>query len=322
LKILLTGATGFVGSHILDSLRSRNFDTAILVRANSNRRFVEHNIPWAEVRVGSFEEPGSLGRALAGITQVIHCAGATRAACTADFYAANQVATRRLLEAVATTQVQRLVAISSLAAAGPGTQSCARKETDVPNPVSEYGKSKLAGEAELKKLCRCEFVVLRPPAVYGPRDTEFLRLFRGVKSHLVPRSTQPLSLVYVKDLARIAVECLTAPNVAGRTFFVASPEVLTLTEMGRQLAGVMRTRVVQVPMTLPFLWMLCFMAQISGRIRGKPGVLSLQKYPELRAPGWVCDPHLLQRELGLECRTTFGEGAFQTLDWYRKQGWL
>ena len=123
-------------------------------------------------------------------------------------------------------KVQRLVHISSLAAGGPALPPHPAREEDPPSPVSVYGKSKLAGEMEVRNGCGTGWVVLRPPAVYGPRDAEFLRLFKAVKRHLRPLpAPQPLSLVYVQDLAAAAVASLDHPNAVGRVFYVAATEI-------------------------------------------------------------------------------------------------
>ena len=125
---------------------------------------------------------------MAGVTHVIHCAGCTSAQPVSRFYEINQHGTRNVVEAVNAQagSVRRLVHISSLAAAGPALPSCPAREQDTPRPVSEYGKSKLAGELEVRNHCRAQFVILRPPAVYGPRDTEFLRCSRPSKPICVP----------------------------------------------------------------------------------------------------------------------------------------
>jgi nucleoside-diphosphate-sugar epimerase len=137
-------------------------------------------------------------------------------------------------------QIQRLVHISSLAAGGPALPDRPAREEDPSNPVSEYGKSKLAGEREVQKACKAAFVILRPPAVYGPRDEEFLRLFRAVKSHLLPKpgGAQALSTVFVKDLAEAVVTCLTHAAAAGKTYFVAAREVVTARTMAKEIAAV------------------------------------------------------------------------------------
>lgn len=326
MKILLTGASGFVGSHILDSLRGRGLPTALLLRPTSDRRFIAPHLPEVEVRPGCISDPESLRRAMAGITHVIHCAGATRAVRTAGFYDVNQAGTRNVVAAVNELpgQMRRLVHISSLAAAGPAPREKPAREEDAPHPVSEYGKSKLAGEEEVRQRCRAEHVILRPPAVYGPRDAEFLRLFRAVKGHMLPRMSraQALSLVFVRDLAEAVAACLSHPAAAGRTYFVAGREVVTADGMGREIADQMQVWTVPLPLPAWALWPVCLAREAWSRLTGRPSVLSLQKFAELRAPGWVCDGARLERETGHACATTLKQGIAETLQWYRQQHWV
>jgi nucleoside-diphosphate-sugar epimerase len=326
LKVLLTGASGFVGSHILDSLRARGIATALLLRPNSSRRFIAAHLPEVEVRPGSILDPESLRSAMAGITHVVHCAGATKACRVSGFYEANQGGTRNVVNAVNGQQgkVQRMVHISSLAAAGPALAQNPACEDILPCPVSDYGKSKLAGELEVSEHCRAEYVILRPPAVYGPRDMELFRLFKAVNRHLLPKpsSKQNLSLVFVKDLAEAAVTCLTHPAAAGKTYFVASREVVTARTLAEEIAAQMNVWTVPLPLPTALLWPVCLAQELLSRLTGKPSVLSLQKFAELRAPGWVCDPGRLEREIGFVCATTLESGIPQTLFWYRRHNWL
>ena len=326
MKILLTGASGFVGSHILDSLRARGLPTALLLRPSSNRQFITSHLADVELRPGSIGDPESLRQAMAGITHVIHCAGATKAGRVSDFYEVNQAGTRNVVSAVSEQQgqVQRFVHISSLAAAGPALREKPAREADMPHPVSEYGTSKLLGEMEVIHHCRSEYVILRPPVVYGPRDAEFLRLFKAVKRHLLPGlgKAQALSLVFVKDLAEAVVACLTHPAAAGKTYFVASREVVTARTMAEEIAAQMEVWTLLLPLPTALLWPICLAREAWSRVSGKPSVLSLQKFAELRAPGWVCDPTLLERETGCACATTLKQGVAETLLWYRQQNWL
>ena len=326
MKILLTGATGFVGSHILDSLRRRGLATALLLRPTSNRQFITSHLPDVELRPGSIGDPESLRQAMAGITHVIHCAGATRAVRLDRFYEANQAGTRNVVSAVNghAGQVQRVVHISSIAAAGPAVQEKPAREEDAPQPVSEYGKSKLAGEMEVRDHCRADYVILRPPPVYGPRDGELLRLFRAVKTHLLPRlsGAQALSLVFVRDLAEAVVTCLTHPAAAGRTYFVASREVATARTIAEEIASQMKVWTLPLPLPTALMWPMCLAQELASRLTGKPNVLSLQKFAELRAPGWVCAPARLERETGCACATTLRQGIAETLSWYRQHDWL
>jgi nucleoside-diphosphate-sugar epimerase len=225
MKVLLTGANGFVGSHILDKLCARGLATVALLRPASNQRFIQAHLPRLEVRVGSLSDPQSLDAALQDVTHVIHCAGCIKALRKSEFYEVNQAGTRNVVEAVNRQQgrIQRLVHLSSLAAGGPASPDKPAREDDLPHPVSEYGRSKLAGERELHGACKTEYVILRPPAVYGPRDEAFLPLFKAVKAHILPRfggGRQTLSLVFAEDLAEAvgppSNECGSCIAGAGR----------------------------------------------------------------------------------------------------------
>ena len=326
MKVLLTGASGFVGSHILDSLRRRGLASALLLRPDSSRRFIESHLPGVEVRHGSIGDPASLRQAMSGITHVIHCAGAIKVTRVADFYEVNQAGTRNVVDAANAQggQVQRLIYISSVAAAGPATREKPAREEDTPAPVSEYGKSKLAGELEVSNHCRAEHVILRPPAVYGPRDAELLRLFRTVKHHLLPRPprAQALSLVFVRDLAEAVVTCLDHPAAARKTYFVASREAVTGQVIAEAIAARMQVWTLPLPLPAAVWWPICLAQELWSRLTGKPTVLSLQKFAELRAPGWVCDGTRLERETGCACATTLEMGIAETLSWYRQHNWL
>lgn len=325
MKVLLTGASGFVGSHILDRLVRQGIRTAVLLRTTSNRRFIEPVLSHTEVRDGTISDPASLRVATDGVTHVIHCAGSVKALRHADFFEVNQVGTRNVVEAANRAGVQRLVHISSLAAAGPGTPDSPARESDPPRPVSVYGRSKLAGENEVRDRCKTDFVIVRPPAVYGPRDGEFLRMFKAVHSGWLPDigcGRQALSLVYVEDLADAVVECLQHPQAGGKTFFAANDEVTSALRFGKAVAEEMKVRARRLPVPVPLLWPACWGQEILSRLTSKPNVLSAQKYAELRAPGWVCDPSRLRNELGITCATNLHQGVKRTVHAYRETGWL
>jgi dihydroflavonol-4-reductase len=325
LKVLLTGASGFVGSHILDALRARNLPVAVLLRSTSSQEFLRAHLNQVELRQGSITNPESLTAALRDVTHVIHCAGCTRARNNAEFFEINQLGTRNLVEALTNlSAVQRLLHISSLAVTGPATRERPARETDPPRPISAYGKSKLAAEEEINARCRVPYTILRPPAVYGPRDNGFLPMFKAVRNHLLPKPSarQYLSLVYARDLAEATVECLLHPAAPGKIYFVSNKQTVTAQEMAKQIALQMGQWTSPCPMPAAMLWPMCFGQEIFSRVTGKPVLLNLQKYAELRAPGWVCDPSLLQKETGCECATALSTGIRATLEWYREHQWL
>jgi nucleoside-diphosphate-sugar epimerase len=326
LKVLLTGANGFVGSHILDNLSAQNIPTRILLRSTSDPAFIASHLSRVEVCQGSVCDRSSVLRAVDGVTHVIHCAGLTKAVRTSEFYEVNQTGTRNVIDAVneSANKVSRLVHLSSLAAAGPAGADNPAKEQDAPRPVSTYGKSKLAAELDVRNHCRQEFVILRPPGVYGPRDAGFLPMFTAVKRHLLPRpkASQALSLVFVRDLALAVCECLHHAAAAGKTYFVAAREVVTGCGMAEEIAAQMRRWTLPCALPATGLWTVCLAQELISRITGRARMLSLQKFPELCASGWVCDPGLMERDLGFVCKTPLKEGISATLDWYNKSNWL
>jgi 2-alkyl-3-oxoalkanoate reductase len=326
-EVLLTGANGFVGSHILGRLRARSMATRIWLRPHSRTELIGGLLAGVEVHRGTWDDAASLDVALRGVTHVIHCAGCTKALRPADFFAANQAATRTLVEAVNRQRdpVRRLVYISSLAASHPALPENPAREEDPSQPVTLYGQSKLAGEKEIRDRCQVPHVILRPAAVYGPGDGEFLKLFRAIRAHLAPRvggGRQLLSLVYAGDLADAVLVALEHPAAAGKTYHVAFPEVVATADLSREIARQMDTWVLPLPLPDFLWWPICLGQEAIGRLTGTAPILSRQKIPELRAPGWVCCTERLREELGFAARTSLKDGIRQTLEWYRQKGWL
>jgi nucleoside-diphosphate-sugar epimerase len=327
MKVLLTGANGFVGSHILDCLCAKGIRTAILLRPTSHQESLQAHLSAVEVHFGSLTEPASLPPALREVTHVIHCAGRTKARRPEEFRETNQAGTRHLVTAVnqQPERIRRFVHISSLAASHPATPDAPAREEELPHPVTLYGKTKLAAEEGVRALDQTEFVILRPAAVYGPRDPDFLQLFKAVQAGFCPRfggGRQALSLVFVKDLAEVVVACLTHAAAAGQTYNVAAAEVVTAGDLVLEIARQMGRHPFSPPLPAALLWPICLAQEALTWLTRKPGLLSRQKYPELRAPGWVCDVRRLHQELGLQCPTSLPCGVAATLDWYRQHHWL
>ena len=325
MKVLLTGASGFVGSHVLDALAARGIPTVVLLRPTSNHRFIASHLATVEVRPGSITDPASLAAVMRGITHVIHCAGLVKAVHAADLFAVNRDGTRNVVAAVNASRVERLVHVSSLAVSGPGTTAAPAREAAPPAPVSAYGRSKLAAEEEVIAHCRTAFTILRPAAVYGPRDGEFLRLFKAARAHVLPTfggGRQELSLVFVSDLAAIILASLAHPGAPGRVFHVASGEICTTRQLTTEIASQLGVRTLPLPLPNAVLWSLCALAQTAARITGRPTVLAHGKVRELTAPGWVADTGQLRTTLALACPTGLPEGMAATRAWYVQEGWL
>lgn len=327
MHVLLTGASGFVGSHLLDQLMEQDVPTTLLLRATSSRRFLQSHLDRVRVVEGSLADGTAIRRALEGVTHVIHCAGATKAVRPSGLFAANQQGTRNLVQAINEREkdVECLVHVSSLAAGHPATAERPAREDDPPAPCSVYGASKLAAEREVREGCERPWVILRPAAVYGPRDREFLPLFRLASRGWAPvfgGGRQQLSLVYVKDLAQTVWNALTQDAVRGETLHVAAPGPVTTRELVLAIGDALGRRVRCVALPWLVLRAAAVGQGIAGRLTGRAGILTHGKLREVQAPGWVADTSRLRARLGEVCRTPLGAGLRETARWYAAAGWL
>jgi nucleoside-diphosphate-sugar epimerase len=327
MKVLLTGANGFVGSHVVDVLLERGVKLLVLLRPTAKRQWLEDKWDRLEIQSGTLDDPGILKAALRGVTHVIHCAGCTKAVDPRAYFEANQDATRCLVDAINrhAPTLDRLIHVSSLAASRPANAAAPATEATPCAPVTVYGRSKLAGEREIQGHCRVPFGILRPAAVYGPRDTDFLNLFKAVAGRVVPLvggGRQQLSLVYVRDLAELIVTCLEHPRAVGGVHHVAHRQVVTSRELVDEIARQMMVRTLTPPLPRAALWLICAGRDLISRATGRPHILSRQKYPEMVAPGWVTGTERLWSDLGYACSTGMERGIASTLAWYRERGWL
>jgi nucleoside-diphosphate-sugar epimerase len=249
-----------------------------------------------------------------------------------EFYATNRDATARLVGIVRRVAgpAARFLYVSSLSAAGPTRRGRALTEQDPPRPVSNYGRSKLAGE-EAVRSSGLLWTVVRPPAVYGPRDTETLRMYRFARLGFMPMYASPdqeLSFIHVRDLAQ-ALVAATAPRCAGRTYFATHPRSATAREMMTTIFLAVReatARPARAPRFLPIphplaisaLWVL----GTAARLVGRSTILSADKGHEFLAEAWTCNPAALERDTGWRAATDLETGAKRTAEWYAQHGWL
>jgi nucleoside-diphosphate-sugar epimerase len=240
-----------------------------------------------------------------------------------DFMRGNRDGTANVLEA-AGSRPGRFVLVSSIAAAGPTLPGRPIDETRVPQPVTDYGRSKLAAEL-LVRQGPCPWAIVRPVVVYGEWDREILKLFRAARWGVAPvfgDGAQEVSVIYAGDLAEALIAAGTAPDAAGRTYFAAHPTPTTARELvvaiGRSLER--SVRVVPIPRTVGrvSLWTIGSLAHLIG----VSTVLSADKANEFLAPAWTCLPDALQRDTGWQARVDLVTGLARTATWYREQDWL
>jgi len=322
---LVTGASGFVGSHIVDELLRRGARVRCLLRSTSSRRWLEGKpVEFAE---GDVSNPEGLDAAVAGADWIVHAAGLTHAKDAAEFHRANALGTELILGASlrASPAPRRFLYISSQAAAGPSRNGAPVTEDLEPRPVSSYGSSKLQGEIHVMRAGdRLPVVSIRPSVVYGPREKEFLRYFRVVKCHIRPRlpGTCRFGLVYAVDLAQAVGEALTQDRAIGKIYFVSGLDSVGYDETGDEIARALGTWA--VPVFLPgFVLQAGGLAgELVGALTRRPPFLSREKIREITSGDWILSSQKIRSELGWSPATSLEQGLRETARWYREAGWV
>ena len=323
--ILVTGGTGFIGAHLLETLADMGESVRALVRTRMPRRSrVPRTLPaGVDTVYGDLASGAGLAEALAGADVVIHLAGVTKALRPQDYYDGNVRATEQLVHAMA-GKGMRLVHVSSLAAIGPATPGVPQVEDAEPHPLTHYGKSKLLAERVVRDLAP-DAVIVRPPVVYGPRDTDVFPLLKSISKGLVLEiagGERWFSAIYVKDLVGGLLAAARTPRAGGRTYFLAHAKPVSWRQLAASAARIMaRTpRVVTLPFPVAYAVGAC--AEVWARVCGKPGIVSREKIAEARCMAWTCDTTRAAGELGFVAPTSLDEGLEQTLAWYKEAGWL
>lgn len=274
--------------------------------------------------VGSLEDVESLRRALGDASVVLHLAAATRALSAEEFLRVNATGTERLLDAMeGGGGRRRIVYLSSLAAVGP-TRGRPVRPDDEPRPLTPYGRSKLEGERAALTRDGIDSVVLRPPAVYGPRDRDLLTFFRMARWRVLPTAGQPdrpMQLVYAADLAK-AILAAAEPGAATGVFHIAEPTTYPWSAVIRMVGSAVgrRTAVVRIPDVV--VKAAAAVSEAVARLGGRAVIFDRAKARELLAPGWTCETESARLGLGFEASTSLAVGLKETAQWYRAYGWL
>jgi len=334
MRILLTGGSGFVGPSAATALHRAGHQIRALVRATSNRSGLEATQIPIEYALGDVCDPESLPAALEGIDAVVHVAGLTKGLHAAEYYRVNAYGSRLLAEAAVQAGVRRFVHCSTLAVAGPMPMGRPCTEDDRCAPVSEYGRSKLAGEELLRRHAeRLDLTIVRPPIVYGPRDRDFFEVFKMAFNGLALKpgmvGDKRYSIIHVDDLGSslaLALEKgrLIRDQTSGEgIYYVSDGGIYTWAELIHKAAdalGRKSTWVLPVPESLA--WPVGLASDLVARITGKPQIISLDKAREQGGPGWVCSIDRAREELGYAPAIPLEQGFADTARWYRDEGWL
>lgn len=326
-RILLTGATGFIGRFLVEEALRRGYDLVAAVRQTSQTGYLDaRNIP---VVTCDFSSASRLRDQLCFLPRcdyVIHNAGLTKSLSPEEYFEVNAENTRRLAEALLQTGriPEKFLLMSSLAAFGPGDPSGGPVlRTTTPGPVTAYGKSKLAAEKILAEK-GLPYVIIRPTAVYGPgeRDIfEAIKLIRRGVALQAGRKNQRLTFMYVKDLVRLVFAALESPHV-NRAYFAADGHLYGSRDLGRIVAGCLGGKAAHVALPVWLVRIIAAAAEPACRILQKPPILNREKVNELAAGNWNCDVEPLRAELNFRSEYDLARGMEETIDWYRKEKWL
>ena len=331
MKILITGASGFIGSFIVEEALKRGFETWAAVRKSSSKAYLQdERINFIELNLSSKEQLVEQLRDQ-DFDYVVHAAGVTKCLNKADFHRINTEGTKNLVDALIELQMplKRFVFVSSLSVCGASKEKMPYdeiRETDSPQPNTAYGRSKLEAERYLDSLgSRIPYIILRPTGVYGPREKDYFIMAKSIKQHsdfAVGYQRQDITFVYVTDVVQAIFLALEKGEI-GRKFFLSDGEVYqstTFSDLIHEELG--RPWWIRITAPVWVLRIVTFFGEYVGRMTGKVTALNNDKYNILKQRNWRCDIEPARRELGFEPKVQLKEGVKTTIKWYKDNGWL
>lgn len=331
MKILITGASGFIGSFIVEEALKKGFDTWAAVRKSSSKEYLkDERINYIELNLSS---KAQLIEQLRGhdFDYVVHAAGVTKCLNKQDFHRINTEGTKNLIDAILELQMplKRFVFVSSLSIFGAIKEQQPYdeiRETDTPQPNTEYGRSKLAAEKYLESLgSRVPYIILRPTGVYGPREKDYFMMAKSIKQHsdfAVGYKRQDITFVYVSDVVQ-AIFLALDKGENGRKYFLSDGEVYqstTFSDLIHEELG--RPWWIRITAPVWVLRIITFCGEYIGKMTGKVTALNNDKFNILRQRNWRCDIQPAIDELGYKPTVKLAEGVRRSIKWYKEQGWL
>ncbi len=332
MTILITGASGFIGSFVAEEALRRGYDTFVAVRSTSSRQYLTD--PRLHFLVVDFASVEQLTAVLAPqqFDYVVHAAGATKAWSAEAYHRANVVSTQHLVEALLATQqhVRKFVFLSSLSVMGAIRETVpptAILLSDTPQPNTLYGQSKLAAEQYLLSVAdRLNVTILRPTGVYGPRERDYYMMVKSLAQHIdfaIGRQRQTLTFVFVSDVVQ-AVFCALAQQESGKAYFLTDGEQYDSTTFSRLVLAALGShrRALRLVLPLVVARQVCRVAEWWSKRTGTLTALNNDKYHILAQRNWCCDVATTRREIGYAPQVTLADGVARTVAWYKQEGWI
>ncbi len=334
MKILITGASGFIGGFLVEAALQQGWEVWAGVRKTSDKhyltqqelKFIDLNYTDVEVLTQQIKlhiaEHGAWD-------YVIHNAGITKCMDETDYYRINHLYTAHLIQALLLSgnKPSKFLYMSSMGAVGPGNDETGAPLTllDSPSPVSEYGRSKLMAEDYIRTQTDLPWIILRPTGVYGPRERDYYNLLKMINMGVnvsIGFKHQQLNFIYVKDLARVCILSLKSPHVH-KTWFVADGDIHTSKDFSKLLQLVLKKKkVITLRIPLSIVKGLSIFMDKLGRLTQKTYLLNADKYKVMKQRNWTCDITALEQELPFKATYNLQRGMEETVAWYVENGWL
>lgn len=323
--ILVTGANGFVGSHLTEALLAQGYRVRCMVRKSSDCSFIAHlPVEWA---YADLQDDTALHQACRGVSAICHNASLTRAVDKETFLRVNTRGTEVLAQAAleVAPNLRRFVYISSQGAAGPSLDASDYVDEGRPvQPLGWYDQSKLAAEQALLAMKeRLPLTIIRPAPVFGPRDRDFFAYFDLVKHHLglALAGERRISLIYVHDLVTLILLALEKEVARGQVYFACNA-AHSYREFCESVAEALNKRTLNISLPLAALKVIALGARVQERLTGQPALLNEQRLLNVRQPYWLCSNGKARRELGFVPEYDLESAVRETANWYLEHGWL
>ncbi|MFT4760740.1 MAG: nucleoside-diphosphate-sugar epimerase [Paraglaciecola sp.] len=328
-KILITGASGFVGSFLVAEALERGLEVHAGVRKTSSRKYLQDDrIHFFEVNFTDIEGMAQRMKAQQ-FDYIIHNAGIVGAPKREDYFRVNCEYTKNFVQAIeqADLELKKFTYTSSLAAYGPASNEDLNdfvKETDIPKPITAYGESKLKAEQFLKKQDDLPWLIMRPTAVYGPRETDIYSFFQIVNRRLetyIGFDKQQLTFIYVKDLVRVMLDA-TLSDFQQKAYFIADGDMHPAQDLGKYAKQFLNRKTLTINVPTGLVRVIAFLAEGGGKLIGNMPTFNLEKVAELQSKNWRVDASGIEQDFNFKAKYNLEKGLEETLNWYKENKWL
>jgi nucleoside-diphosphate-sugar epimerase len=327
-KILITGASGFIGSFIVEEALNKGMEVYAGIRNSSSKKYLtDKRIHFISL---DFSDKESMKKQLSELhfDYIVHAAGLTKAQKKEDFDIVNFIYTKNFVDALIETNSipDRFIFISSMAAHGPGddNNTIPVKLSDAPHPDTLYGISKLKAENYINSLKNFPAITLRPTGVYGPREKDYFVFFKTINGGIEPYigfKNQYLTFIYVKDLVNLVFKAISS-SISGKTYFVSDGKGYTSKEFSLITKKILNKKTIKLFVPLILVKLIAISLETGSGWFGKVPTLNKDKYNVLKARNWLCDMSDLEKDFGFKAVYFLEDGVKEAVEWYKNEKWL